>query len=134
VAAAADRSFTVHVGTHLLLAMVAPLLLVPAAAVTLLLRALPVPMARGVARALRWLPVRVLAHPWTATILAVCGMCSYYLTGLYPLAERQPVVHLAVHAHMLAAGYLFAYAIVGTDPAPHRPDRPHGARQAASRC
>ena len=28
---------------------------------------------------------------------------------------------LVVHVHMLLAGYLFAFALIGPDPAPHRP-------------
>jgi len=28
---------------------------------------------------------------------------------------------LVVHVHMLMAGYLFAFALIGPDPAPHRP-------------
>jgi cytochrome c oxidase assembly factor CtaG len=31
---------------------------------------------------------------------------------------------LLVHAHMLVAGYLFTAAIIGRDPAPHRPGHP----------
>jgi putative membrane protein len=33
-------------------------------------------------------------------------------------------VHVAVHAHLLVTGYLFTAALVGVDPAPHRPGFP----------
>src|SRR5690606_20120906 len=47
VAEAAHHSFTAHMLGHLVLGMLAPLLMVLAAPVTLALRALPVTVARG---------------------------------------------------------------------------------------
>jgi putative membrane protein len=104
------------VGGHLLLGMVAPLLLVTAAPVTLALRTLPVRHARSVARVLRSRPAVVLTHPAVAAVLDVGGLWLMYRTDL--LAAMPPAL---VHAHMLLAGYLFAFSLVGPDPAPHRP-------------
>ncbi|MGN6090399.1 MAG: cytochrome c oxidase assembly protein, partial [Actinomycetales bacterium] len=54
-----------HMVQHLLLGMFAPLALVMAAPVTLLLATLNAPTARRVAHLLATTPVRVLSHPLT---------------------------------------------------------------------
>jgi putative membrane protein len=76
------------------------------------------------ARRLSWLlarwPIRVLTHPVTAAALNLGGLWALYTTGLYQAMSHQPGLHAAVHTHMLAAGYLFTFAIVGVDPSPHR--------------
>ncbi|WP_433221712.1 cytochrome c oxidase assembly protein [Dactylosporangium sp. CS-047395] len=122
-AVAGRHDFTAHMAGHLLLGMAAPLLLVPAAPVILTLRALPVPLARRVARLLSTRPARVLTHPVTAAALNVGGLWLLYGTGLYQQMGTRPWLHLAVHAHIAAAGYLLTAAVVGVDPAPHRPNR-----------
>jgi putative membrane protein len=118
LAAAAHHDFTAHMGGHLLLGMAAPLLLVLAAPVTLALRALPVRHARLVSRLLRWWPARIVSHPVTAAVLNAGGLWVLYTTDLH----RQ-LAHGLVQAHVLIAGYLFTAAIIGVDPAPHRPGR-----------
>ena len=105
-----------HVVGHLLLGMVAPLLLVTAAPVTLALRALPREHARTLGRLLRRRPLAVLTHPAVAALLDVGGLWLMYRTAL--LSEVSP---LLLQVHMLLAGYLFAFALIGPDPAPHRP-------------
>ncbi|MDP9794025.1 putative membrane protein [Catenuloplanes nepalensis] len=124
-------TFTAHMTDHLLLGMLAPLLLVAGAPVTLLLRALPAPRARTLSRILRSAPARTLTHPVTAAVLNAGGLWLLYLTPLYPLTQATPWVHAAVHAHVLAAGYLFTAALIGTDPAPHRPSFPTRAAALA---
>lgn len=113
--------FAAHTAGHLLLGMVAPLLLVLAAPVTLALRALSVERARLLSAVLRSGPARLLTHPAVAAVLDIGGLWLLYTTDLYALAMREPAVHLAVQAHVLLAGYLFTAAIVGVDPAPDRP-------------
>ncbi|GAA4693033.1 cytochrome c oxidase assembly protein [Pseudonocardia yuanmonensis] len=108
----------VHVAGHLLLGMLAPLLLVRAAPVTLALRTLPVARARGLARALRSGPVRVLTHPVVAGLLDVGGLWVLLRTGLH--ATGGPAAHALVAVHMLVAGTLFAASLVSPEPAPHR--------------
>ncbi|MEJ5868525.1 cytochrome c oxidase assembly protein [Pseudokineococcus sp. 5B2Z-1] len=120
LARAAHTSFTAHMGAHLLLGMLGPLLLALGAPVTLALRALPVRRARALARLLRTPPVRVLAHPAVAALLAGGGAWALYRTDLYPAMHASPWVHVAVHAHVLASGYLLAASLVGVDPDPHR--------------
>jgi putative membrane protein len=105
-----------HVAGHLLLGMVAPVLLVTAAPVALALRALRREHARTLGRLLRSRPPAVLTHPAVAALLDVGGLWLLYRTDL--LVAVSPLV---VHLHMLLAGYLFAFSLVGPDPAPHRP-------------
>ncbi|WP_433389440.1 cytochrome c oxidase assembly protein [Micromonospora sp. KLBMP9576] len=110
-----------HMAQHLLLGMFAPLALALGAPVTLLLRVVPPPVGRRVGRFLRARPVHLLAHPVTAVLLSTGGLALVLLTGLYAAAERNPLLHHALHVHYVAAGYLFAWAVAGPDPAPRRP-------------
>jgi putative membrane protein len=119
----AHHDFSAHMAGHLLLGMIAPLLLTLAAPVTLALRALPVRHARTLARVLGGPPVRVLTHPVTAAILNGGGLWALYTTGLYRTMGEHPWIHVLVHTHVLVAGYLFTAAVIGVDPAPHRPGR-----------
>ena len=115
VGLAGPQDLRAHAAGHLLLGMVAPLLLVTAAPVTLALRTLPRPRARALGRLLRSRPVAVVSHPAVAALLDTGGMWLMFRTDL--LTAAPPVL---VHVHMLAAGYLFAFSLVGSDPAPHR--------------
>jgi putative membrane protein len=121
---AAASGFVAHMGCHLLLGMVAPLLLVLAAPGTLALRALPARHARRLSRFLGARPVRALVHPMTAAALDGGSLWLLYTTPLYPAMMDSPSVHLLVQAHVLLAGTLFAYAVAGSDPMRHRPGRP----------
>lgn len=118
---AGHGDFTAHMTRHLLLGMAAPMLLVLAAPVTLGLRALPVAQARRLSRLLRTPPLRILAHPVIAALLNVGGLWILYTTGVYPRMGEHSGLHVLVTVHTLAAGYLFTAAVVGVDPAPHRP-------------
>lgn len=119
--------FSVHMVQHLALTMVAPVLLALSAPVTLLLRAVPADRDHrwpGVrewtlgclhSAALRW-----LTHPVVALALFVGGLYAMYFTGLFELALRSHLAHLAMLAHFLGVGYLFFWTLIGTDPAPRR--------------
>lgn len=113
-----------HMLGHLLLGMVAPLLLVLAAPVTLALRILPVGAARRLVRLLRTRPVRVLTHPVTAAVLNAGGLWLWYATGLFGHTADRPWLHALVQIHVFAAGCLFTASIAGPDPMPHRPALP----------
>lgn len=120
LAHAARESFSAHMVGHLLLGMLAPLALVLAAPVSLALRALPVGEARALSRVLRGRWARVATHPVVAGVLDAGGLWLLYTTGLYAAAHSSALLHAVVHAHVLAAGYLFTAAIAGADPDPHR--------------
>lgn len=118
----AHHDFAAHMATHVLLGMVAPLLLVLAAPATLALRVLPTRRARLLARMLGSRPLSVLTDPFLAGLLNVGGLWILYRTDLYGAMQAAPAIHVLVHVHVLAAGYLFTFAVLGgPDPAPHRP-------------
>lgn len=116
-----DASFAGHAAQHLLLAMLAPLLLVLGAPVTLALRALPHRRALALGHVLRSRPVALLSRPSVALLLNSGGLLVLYLTPLYAWSTRSTTVHVLVHVHLLLAGLLFAWVIAGPDPAPGRP-------------
>lgn len=113
-----------HMIQHLLLGMYAPIALVLAAPMTLLLRTLPAAAGRRAVRLLGTAPARCLAHPVTAAVLDVGGMYLLYLTPLYALSLVTPSVHVWLHVHFVLSGCLFTWALIGPDPAPRRPGLP----------
>lgn len=110
-----------HMIQHLMLGMFAPLGLVLGAPGTLLLRKVPVAVAKRIVGLLGARPVRVLIHPVTAALLDIGGMYVLYLTPLYGIAAADPALHVLLHVHFVVSGYLFTWSIAGPDPAPHRP-------------
>jgi putative membrane protein len=124
VAAHAGHGLPGQMLQHLLIGMYAPLGLVLAAPVTLLLASLPTHRAHHLTRLLRSRPVGLLANPVTALALNLGGLAVLYVTPLYQATTTNALLHYLVHAHFLAAGYLFAWVIAGPDPAPHRPSVP----------
>jgi putative membrane protein len=119
----ADRAhmdFTAHMLGHLLLGMLAPLLMALGAPITLVLRTVSVPLARRLARVLKFRPFRVWTHPVVAALLNIGGLWLLYTTDLYSLMHMNPLLHLAVHFHLFAAGYVFTASMIYLDPLPHR--------------
>lgn len=126
----AHHDFPVHMLVHVLLGMLAPLLLVLAAPVTLALRALPHATARRLGRLLSGKAAGFVANPFVAAILNVGGLWLIYRSPLFQLMHHNMLVGAFIQLHVLLAGYLFSYAILGgPDPAPHR--RSPGERAAA---
>lgn len=119
-AEAAHHDFRLHMAGHLLLGMLAPLLIALSAPVTLLLRALPVPAARRLTKALRHPIARFYRNPVTATILNIGGLWLLYATPLFGLMHHHLWLYLLIHVHVFAAGYLFTISMLYIDPAPHR--------------
>ncbi|NYF15667.1 putative membrane protein [Microbacterium sp. AK009] len=120
LAAAAHTDFVAHMGAHLLVGMVGPLLVVLGAPVTLALRSLHVSRARRLTRLLRSLPARVVGTPVIAAVLNVGGLWALYTTGVFAIMQGNAALHAAVSVHLLLAGLLFTAAIIPIDPAPHR--------------
>ncbi len=116
----ATAGLTAHMAVHLVLSMLVPLLLVLGAPVTLGLRAVPVDAGRRFSKLMRAAPIRLLSHPVTATLLATLPMAVLYWDGSGLALLHDPVLGPVLHVHFVAAGALFAYAVVGLDPNPHR--------------
>ncbi|MGI8456719.1 MAG: cytochrome c oxidase assembly protein [Propionibacteriaceae bacterium] len=111
----------VHMLGHLGLAMLAPVLLVVAAPLTLVLRSLPVPRARRLVTWLHRAPVRWLVHPVVAAVLDVGGLWLLYTTPLLAWAHASALLSVVVIMHLGTAGFLFTAAMISVDPLPRRP-------------
>jgi putative membrane protein len=118
--------FSVHVGQHMLLTMVAAPLLALGAPITLALRVARGRTRRRMVRVLHSPPVRLVGHPLVAWVLFTITLYGLYFSPLFDLTLRQPLVHDLVHLHFLGAGLLFWWPVVGLDPSRWR--LPHIAR------
>ena len=119
-----DGDFRQHMLQHLLLGMAAPLGLVMAAPITVLLRNVPLSAGRAITWLLQSRGLQLLANPTTALVLNIGGMAALYFTPLYATMMTSPALHYFVHFHFVAAGCLYVWVIAGPDPAPHRPSVP----------
>lgn len=122
--------FSGHMVQHMILAMVIPLLLVLAAPVTMLLRA--VPTRKDGSRGPReWVLALVhsrvgsfVARPVVAAVIFAGGMIAFYFTPVFEWALSNHAGHVWMTLHFTLAGYLFANALIGIDPGPQRPPYP----------
>ncbi|MET7683400.1 cytochrome c oxidase assembly protein [Streptomyces sp. NPDC005423] len=109
--------FTAHMTQHVVVGMAAPLLLVLGRPVTLVLRVLPAgPPRRGLLALVRSAPAGLLVFPPVAALIDIGGLWLLYGTRLFAGTHDRPWPHAAVHAHVLAAGLLFAFAVCRLDP------------------
>jgi cytochrome c oxidase assembly factor CtaG len=122
-------SFAAHMGQHLMLGMVVPLLLALAAPVTLAMQALDRRRQRGLIRVVHSPVVAAATHPVVGWALFGGTLVVLYLTPLFGLSLRNEWVHSAVHVHFLLAGAIFVWPLVGLDPVRWR--MPYGARLLA---
>ncbi|WP_026702882.1 cytochrome c oxidase assembly protein [Salibacterium aidingense] len=116
----AHSNFIFHMTGHLLLGMLAPLLMVLAAPMTLIFRTLPVPWAKRLTRLLRSRAAGMLTDPAAATFLNIGGLWVLYTTALYGAMHENVFLHLMVHFHVYLAGFLFTASMIYIDPIPHR--------------
>ncbi|GFM19712.1 MULTISPECIES: cytochrome c oxidase assembly protein [Mycobacteriaceae] len=117
--------FSMHMVGHMLLSMLAPILLVLGAPVTLALRALPAAGRDEPLGPREWLLAalhsrvsRVLTNPFVATALFVVGFYGLYFSGLFDSVVDSHGAHLAMNLHFLLSGYLFYWVVIGVDPTP----------------
>lgn len=118
--------FSAHMVMHMAVAMLVPLLLVPAAPLTLALRALPSRPDKT------WGPREVilqlvhsrylgaLANPVVASALFFFSLAIFYYSPLFELALTTHTGHVAMMVHFLLSGYLFVWVLIGIDPGPKR--------------
>ncbi|MFJ4987079.1 cytochrome c oxidase assembly protein [Streptomyces sp. NPDC088732] len=119
--------FSVHMVQHMVLSMVAPILLLLGAPVTLALRALPA-AARGskgprelLVALLHSRYMRVVTHPAFTIPLFVASLYGLYFTPLFDTLMGSRAGHIAMMVHFLGVGLVFFWPIMGVDPGPHRP-------------
>ena len=122
--------FSQHMLAHMALGMMVPVLLVPAAPITLALRAIHkrADASRG---AREWLLLivhsryfGVLSNPIIAAVIFVGSLWVFYYSGVFGWATVDHVGHEWMIIHFLGAGYLFVSALIGVDPAPYRAPYP----------
>ncbi|WP_224760583.1 cytochrome c oxidase assembly protein [Salinibacterium sp. ZJ450] len=125
-----DYLFSIHMLAHMLLAMVIPVLLVPGAPITLIMRAVRkrTDGSRGV-REWTMLTVhsrymRVLTNPIVAAAIFAGSLWAFYYTPLFSWAVSDHVGHYWMIVHFLASGYLFVMVLIGVDPLPYRAPYP----------
>ncbi len=124
VAIYSEVTFSAHMFGHMLLSMIAPILLVMGTPITLALRALrPAPDGRRGPR--EWIVwginsplAKFITHPIWVLLVFTVGLYGLYYTPLFGWLMGSHMGHLAMQLHFLFAGYLFAYVILGLDPAP----------------
>ncbi|MBB4825610.1 putative membrane protein [Sporosarcina luteola] len=120
LAAQSHHSFTWHMASHLLLGMLGPLLMALAAPMTLVLRTLDVRKARRISKLLSSRAVGFYTNPIIASLFNIGGLWILYTTGLFQAMHANLLLHVLVHLHMLAAGYLFTISMIYIDPVSHR--------------
>jgi putative copper resistance protein D len=115
----APAMFSMHMASHMLLTMLAPVLLVLGAPLTLWSAVAPSGGLSDVARAVYRSPVvRVATHPVVALVLFAGSPFALYFTGLFDAAARFHWAHTAIAVWFFAVGVLFAWVVVGVDPLP----------------
>jgi cytochrome c oxidase assembly factor CtaG/putative copper export protein len=119
--------FSVHMGGHMMLNMLASPLLALGGPVTLALRALPTAGKDGAPGPREWLlsavhaPVtKVFTHPIVTLVLFVGSFYGLYFSGMFDTVLNYHWAHLVMNAHFILVGYLFYWPVIGVDPAPRR--------------
>ena len=118
--------FSVHMIAHMSLTMAIPVLLVPGAPVTLLMRAVQKrpDQSRGVREWVLWAvhtkPAMLIAHPAFAAVNFAASLVIFYFTPVFDWATREHIGHQWMIVHFLITGYLFVQSLIGIDPGPAR--------------
>jgi putative copper resistance protein D len=122
--------FSQHMLAHMALGMVIPVLLVPAAPITLALRAIH-KRADGSRGAREWILLIVhsryfgiLSNPVVAAGIFAGSLWVFYYSGIFRWATVDHVGHEWMIVHFLGAGYLFVSALIGVDPSPYKAPYP----------
>ena len=119
--------FSVHMVQHMLISMLAPILILLGAPITLALRALPT-AGRGrkgprelLLMLLHSRYLRIITHPAFTIPLFIASLYGLYFTPLFDFLMESKAGHIAMMVHFLAVGLVFFWPIMGVDPGPHRP-------------
>lgn len=119
--------FSVHMGAHMALSMLVPVLFVLGTPITLALRALKPAGKNGIPGPREWLLIglqskfsKFITHPVVAATLFVGGFYGLYLGGIYNIIVPMHTGHVLMNVHFLLSGYLFYWIVLGLDPAPRK--------------
>lgn len=126
----AEFLFSAHMIAHMVLGMMIPVLLVPAAPITLALRTIR-KRDDGSRGPREWIMLLVhskifgfFANPIVAAVLFASSLLIFYYTPLFSWATTDHVGHEWMTVHFLIVGYLFVSTLIGVDPAPYRAPYP----------
>jgi putative copper resistance protein D len=114
--------FSAHMGAHMALGMMVPILLVPGAPVTLAMRAIVKRQddSRGgrewILKAVHSGYANVISNPIFATVNFVGSLWLFYYTPIFRWATSDHIGHEWMIVHFLLAGYLFVQSLIGIDP------------------
>jgi cytochrome c oxidase assembly factor CtaG/putative copper export protein len=114
--------FSAHMGAHMTLGMMVPILLVPGAPVTLAMRSIAKRQdgSRGgrewILKAVHSGYANVISHPLFATVNFVGSLWIFYYTPVFRWATSDHIGHEWMIVHFLLAGYLFVQSLIGIDP------------------
>lgn len=111
---------------HLMLSMVAPIFLALGAPITLALQALPPGPRERLLAMVHSRLARACSHPLVAFAIFVVTPFAIYFTDLYRYTLEHAWAHGLVHAHVILAGCVFFWPLLGVDPLPGR--WPHPGR------
>ena len=121
-----DVLFSAHMLEHMALTLMVPLLLVPAAPVTLAMRAVQKRQdgSRGAREWILWAVhsrvATVLANPLVAAVLFAGSLVVFYYSPVFRWAVTDHIGHEWMTTHFLITGYLFVQSLIGVDPVPFR--------------
>ena len=116
--------FSVHMLAHMILTMGVPVLLVPGAPVTLLLRACEARKddSRGLREWVLWAVhtpwAKLVSNPIFAAINFAASLVVFYFTPLFAWSTKDHLGHEWMIVHFLITGYLFVQALISIDPGP----------------
>ncbi len=110
--------FWVRATQNMLSLMVLPLLLALGAPVTLALAAAPQWLGRRLRALGRSRLLRVLTFPLVLTVLLIAPLIVLYLSPLYEVSLRHPLVAFAARLVLLGCGFLYFWTRLQLDPTP----------------
>ncbi|HYO42991.1 MAG TPA: cytochrome c oxidase assembly protein [Candidatus Limnocylindrales bacterium] len=113
--------FWVHMVQHMLLTLVAPLLLLSAGPITLVLRAAsPETRRRWILPLLHSRVLRLLSFPVVSWVLFAAVMWGSHFSPLFDASLENEWIHRLEHGLFLGSALLFWWPVVGPDPSPWR--------------
>jgi putative membrane protein len=120
-----DVSLTVHMVQHLLLAAVAPPLILLGAPELPLLRGLPQSVARRILIPFLRLPLtkrfgHLVSHPAICWLVPTLALIGWHVPAVFELALRWDWLHKLEHASFLGAGLMFWWPIIQPWPSTPR--------------
>lgn len=117
--------FSLHMVSHMMLSMIAPIFLVLGAPITLALRALPSARRPGensprslLMALLHSRFARFMTHPVVAAAIFMGSLYALYFSNLYETLMISHSGHVFMELHFLFSGCLFYYVVIGVDPSP----------------